>query len=232
MKSVKDYINKNGYDKLLGTDPPKSKKAIVPKTVELNKVSGADKDEYLESVEKVLKAHKKMYETFRDVPNVEALIYRYHIWKLLSNISLSVHPTIKKKWGINYELFGAFYNTTFPYNSLFHDLEEGSQGNVHFFKPEKDQIILANPPYTVEWIRWTIRQILDKWLGMATFYVVIPVWDSATREKLGLKKFPDFPEITELIENAREHSVKHIPFYDGIAHRNVDLKDPVHIVRI
>lgn len=232
MKSVRDYVDKHGYDKLLGTDPPKSKKSIVPKTVELTKVSGADIDEYAEDVQKAVKKHKKMYDAFKDVPNVEALIYRYDVWKLLSNISLSVHPKLKKKWGINYELFGAFYNTSFPYNSLFHDLEEGSQGNVHFFKPQKDQVILANPPYTEDWIQWMIRQILDKWKDVATFYVVIPVWDNTTREKLGLKKYPDFPEITELIEHAKEHSVRHIPFYDGITQRTVELKDPVHIIKI
>ena len=232
IKSVVEYVQKHGYNDLLGVEKPKSKKAIVPKTVELPKITGADTDEYVANVQKSVQKHKKLYEAFKDVPHVEALIYRYDVWKLLSNISLSVHPKLKQKWGINYELFGAFYNTTHPYNSLFHDLEPGSQGNVHFFTPDKNQIILANPPYTVEWIRWMIRKILDDWIDTATFYVVIPVWDIATREKLGLKKYPDFPEITELIQKSKEHHVKHIPFYDGIGQRTVELKDPVHIMRI
>lgn len=232
MKAVNEYIKKHGYDTLLGTDKPKTKKSIVPRNVELPDVEKADKEEYLQEVEQSVQKHKKLYEKFKDIPHVESLIYRYDTYGFLNNISLSVHPTLKKKWGINYELFGAFYNTNTSYNSLFPDLEPGSQGNVHFFKPQEGQIILANPPYTVDWIRWMIRKILDEWKGKAVFYVVIPVWDRPTREKLGLRRYEDFPEIGELISQAKEHHVKHIPFYDGINQRTVQLKDPVHIMII
>ena len=235
MKAVEQYVEKHGSDKLIDIEKPKSRKAIVPRSVDLPKVTGADIDEYIQNVEKSVSKHKKLYEAFKDkVPNVEALIYRYDVWNLLSNISLSVHPKLKKKWGINYELFGSFYNVDLdhPYNSIFHDLEPNSKGNVLYFKPEKDQIILANPPYTEKWIQWTIRKILDDWKDKATFYVVIPVWDRETRDKLGLKKYPDFPEITELIQQAKEHKVLNLPFYDGISQKDIKLKDHVHVIKI
>ena len=231
MMALNEYIDKHGYETLLGTDKPKNKTSIVPNTVKLETKEG-DVEDYIENVQKVLKKHKKLYERFKNVPDVEALIYRYDSYGLLSNISLSVDPELKKKWGINYELFGAFYNTDYPYNSLFPDLEPGSHGNVHFFKPKKSQIILANPPYTVAWIRWTIRKILDEWKDKATFYVVIPVWDTKTRKELGLKEYSDFPEINELISKANEHVVTKLPFYDGIGDKKVNLKDPVHVIKI
>ena len=232
-KALKLYVDKHGYNTLTGTDKPKNKKAILPDTVELEDVKDADTEEYLKNVEKALKKHKTLYSKFKDVPHVEALIYRYHLYGFLNNSSLSVDPKLKKKWGINYELFGAFYNTNTSYNSLFPVLEPGSQGNVHFFKPKKDQIILANPPYTENWIRWTIRKILDEWKDKATFYVVIPVWDNPTRKEIGLREYSrDFPDITEIISQAKEHSIVDLPFYDGITQKLINLKDPVHVILI
>jgi hypothetical protein len=235
MKAVKDYIAKNDTDVIFAMVKPKSKKAILPKPVELEKIKDADVDEYLAEVDKRLKKYSTLYEKFKDIPNVEAIIYRYDVWGMLSNISLSVSPRIKKKWGITHELFGAFYNVdlTKPYNSLFHDLEPGSMGNVLYFKPEPGSVILANPPYTTEWIKWTIRKILDEWKDIATFYVVIPVWDCKTRKELKLTKYSCFYDIQDLISNAKEYKLaERFPFFDGIHNKEVALKDPIHVIKI
>jgi hypothetical protein len=40
----------------------------------------------------------------------------------LNNISLSVSPKVKKEWNINFELFGAFYNTNSNYCGLYSDI--------------------------------------------------------------------------------------------------------------
>lgn len=191
-------------------------------------------EEYEEYSEVVIKKHHKLYSRFKDYPHIKELIVRYEVFGFLNNISLSVHPSIKKSWGINFELFGAFYNTNTPYCTLFPDLEKpmGIE-NALFFKPSKGQIILANPPYTTQHIRWTIRKILDEWIRVASFWVVIPVWDKKTRKELRLKEYPDFPEINELVTKAKKAEViKNFLFWDGINNRDVHLKDPVWVINI
>jgi len=234
MKAVENYKKKHGRDIFSEPLKPKSKTAIVPKVMELEDVKNASTEEYKRKVQESVNKHKELYEQFKDVPNVEALIYRYDVWGFLGNISLSVHPDVKKKWKINYELFGSFYNTNVPYNSLFHDLEPGSQGNVMYYKPEQGQIVLVNPPYTEAWIRWTCRQILDKWLDKATFYVVIPAWDCKTRDERKLKPFNCIYDIVELIDNAKEyHIYSKFPFWDGMKQKDVVLKDVlIHVIKI
>ncbi len=235
MKAVKLFIQEHGVQEFYKPISPKNKKSFFPKTISLKIFRKADIEEYVEDVHNSVLKHQKLYNFFkRKVPHVEVLIYRYDLLGFLNNISLSVHPSLKKEWKIEHELFGAFYNvdSKHSYCSLFPDLEPKSEGNVLFFKPKKESIILANPPYTTEWIRWTIRKILDEWKDWCTFYVVIPVWDHETRQKLNLSKYPDFPEISELISFAKEHRVERIPFYDGINDKKVYLKDPVHIIRI
>lgn len=230
MKAVRMYIETHGIKHLFDAVPPKSKRHIVPSTVELPVVRNADIYEYDEEVGKAL----KLYPHLSHVISPE-LLYRYHVWGMLNNISLSVDPDLKRKWGITHELFGSAYNTLpdVTYGSLFPDLEENSTGNVFFFKPKKGQIILANPPYTADYIRWMIRKILDEWKGKATFYVVIPVWDRKTRNELGLKQYPDLPEIQELITYADHHEVVHkFPFYNGVNGKKVHLKDPVHVMKL
>ena len=230
MKSVETYISENGRDHLFDAIAPKSRRHLVPESVDLPTVRNADVDEYQHKVESVVKQYPHLSGRIS-----HALLYRYHVWGMLSNISLSVDPILKKKWGITHELFGSAYNTlpTVSYGSLFPDLEENSTGNVFFFKPKKGDIILANPPYTAEYIRWMIRQILGPWKGKATFYVVIPVWDRKTRDELRLKRYPDIPEIGDLIAASVQHEVVHkFPFYDGIHGKMVHLRDPVHFVEM
>jgi len=222
VNSVQNYIDAHGYKNLYDTVAPKTKKSIVPATVKLEKVK-ASVSEYEKDVEKVAKR-------YGFIENKQAL-YRYHIWGMLSSISLSVSPKFKKKWGINHELFGSFYNTLpgISYCSLFPDLEEGSVGNVFFFKPKKGDIILANPPYTEDFIKWTCKKVLE-WKHICDFYVVIPVWNRATRTELGLSKHKDLPEIGELISQSTSHKVMNLPFYSGLTNKEVELKDSVHVI--
>jgi hypothetical protein len=230
MKSLQTYIASEGNKHLFDAVSPKSRRHIVPESVVLPVVRNADIEEYKKNVEDVVEKYPRLAK--RISPE---LIYRYHVWGMLNNISLSVDPVLKRKWGITHELFGSAYNTLpdVTYGSLFPDLEENSTGNVFFFKPKKGQIILANPPYDAEYIKWMIRKILDEWKGKATFYVVIPVWDRKTRDELKLKKYPDLPEIGELISQSEEHKVVHkFPFYNGILEKKVYLKDPIHMMKL
>jgi hypothetical protein len=234
MKAVEKYKDKYGRDIFSEPLKPKTKKAIVPKAMELEDVENADLEEYNRKVEESVNKHKTLYEKFKDIPNVKELIYRYDVWGFLGTISLSVHPEFKKKWKINFELFGAFYNTNTPYCSLFHDLEPNSVGNAMYYTPEKEQIVLANPPYTEAWIRWLCRSILDKWLDKATFYVVIPIWDCKTRDEKNLKSYNCLYDIVDLINHAKEHKVyQNFPFWDGIHQQKHYLKEPyVHVIKI
>jgi hypothetical protein len=233
MKAVETYMKKHGRDAFYEPIKPKSKKQIFPKVVELEDIKNANVEEYEKKVQESLIKHKTLYEKFKDTPNVEALIYRYDVLGFLNNISLSVHPDIKKKWKINFELFGAFYNTNTPYCSLFHDLEPNSVGNALYFKPEKGQIVLVNPPYTQSWIKWVCRTILDKWLDEATFYVVIPVWDCKTRDELKLRPFDCMYDIVDLIDHAKEYKLyERFPFWDGINQKDATISNYVHVIKI
>lgn len=151
MKAIRMYIETHGIKHLFDAVPPKSKRHIVPSTVELPVVRNADIEEYKEEVETTVKQYPRLSRKISP-----ELLYRYHIWGMLNSLSLSVDFDLKRKWGITHELFGAAYNTLpdVTYGSLFPDLEENSTGNAFFFKPKKGQIILANPPYIADHIRW------------------------------------------------------------------------------
>lgn len=232
IKSIKLYIREHGYKDFFKAEPPSSKKKFFP--VNLPKVKDVDLEEFKEDIIESVEKHKKLYNRFKDIPNIEFLIHRYDVLGYLNNISLSVSPKIKEKWKITHELFGAFYNVNLDhtYCSLFPDLEPNSVGNVFFFKPKKDMIILANPPYTSGFIRWTCKKIIE-WKGKSKFIVILPVWDKKSRDKLKLPSQPDLSEIQDLIEVSDEsHIVHNFPFYDGINNKHVSLKDPIHLIYI
>ena len=231
MKRVSMYIEEHGLDKFYDPIPPKPK-GILPSTIVLPKTTFTkeDLDEYKENVNKSLKKHKHLYEKFKNLDNIESLIYRYDKMGFLNNISLSVHPYVKKEWNITHELFGAFYNSDYPHCSLFPDLED-SLGNALKFKPKKDMNILVNPPYTYKWIKWTC-EFLIKNKNKAQFVCVIPIWDRKSRNELNLSRQPDFPEIQELIEHSDSHEMVNLDFYDGISTRKIKLKDKVHVIKL
>jgi len=227
MESVRKYIAEHGVDDFYKPVAPKSKTKLF--AVDLPHVKDVDLDEFQTEVAKSVQKHKTLYKRFQDISHVDWLIHRYDVLGYLTNISLSVSPKLKEEWGITHEMFGAFYNTDYPYCSLFPDLEPGSMGNVFFFKPKKEMVVLVNPPYTPEWIAWTCKKILE-WKDKALFYVVLPVWDRKTRNELGLSKYADLPEIQDLIAVSTSAEVVRLPFYDGLHNKKVVLKDPVHLI--
>jgi hypothetical protein len=196
--------------------------------------------------EKIKKIYGKLYERFKHIENIIPLLICYDHVGALGNISLSVHPDLKKRWkrmyNLSHELFGAFYNTFNTYNtekdltycSLFPEIENSSiKCNAYDFEPKKGETYLANPPYTEYHIRWTLQNILTKW-SESNFIVVVPVWDKTSRKKLGLNEYDDLSEITEMIKKYGRHHkiIKNFPFYNGIDNKNIILKDPVHIFYI
>lgn len=229
MASIKEYIKEHGVGDFYEAKPPKSKTKFFH--MSLPKVKEVNLEEFQEDVLKSVKKHRSLYDRFKSIEHVDWLIHRYDTLGYLNNISLSVSPKIKEEWGITHELFGAFYNVdmSHSYCSLFSDLEPNSSGNVFFFKPKKGMTILANPPYTADWIRWTCKKAIE-WKGKYRVYVVIPVWDKATRKAHGLKEYADIPEIGELIAASDAAEVVHLPFYDGVHNKNARLKDPVHVI--
>ena len=218
MESIRSYIADHGVEDF-----------YRPMTPKLPKTTRADVEQFEEDVRKSVSKHRALYNKFKHIEHVDWLIHRYDTLGFLNNISLSVLPSIKEEWGITHELFGAFYNTDYPYCSLFSDLEPNSIGNALTFKPKKSMVVLVNPPYTAEWIEWTCKSVI-KWKGKAIFYVVLPVWDRKTRDELGLKKYEDLPEIQDLIQSSMHAEVVKLPFFDGVHNKKVQLKDPVHVI--
>jgi hypothetical protein len=191
--------------------------------------------------EKKTYLHKKysaFLKRFQSIPNLEPLTLCYDHIGAFSNVSLSVHPSIKQRWkrdyGLSHELFGAFYNTDpeMTYCSIFPELEAPRGGcNAYTFRPKKGDTYLANPPYTTSHIRWMIRSILDKW-RTSNWIIILPVWDAPTRKRLGLSNQPLFPEIDELLAATPHHhrTYKQFLFYNGFTGKDVLLKDPVHVI--
>jgi len=230
MKRVETYILEHGVGHFFDPISPKTKRSILPASIELPLSKKADLSEYTENVEKSVEKYSKLYKRFHDLPHVKELIYRYDVMGFLNNVSLSVDLSVKNKWKITHELFGSFYNTDYPYCSLFPDLED-SLGNVFFFKPSKNMTILVNPPYTCKFIKWTCKKIIE-WKGLAKFIVVIPVWNKTHRKKLNYSLQEDLPELDELIKYSEKHDIVNLPFYDGINNKSVTLKDMVHVIHV
>jgi hypothetical protein len=189
---------------------------------------------------KINKLIKKL--KFEFIPNIDIdiqkfALFRYHMIGALNNISLSVCPTIKKKWGITFELFGAFYNTHYPYCSLFSDIEPNATTDFFNFKLKKNMTILANPPYTEDWITITCNYV-NHFLTLnmnTTIYLILPVWNTSDRLELQLPVlFNDLPILDTLKTSPylKSYSMENLTFYNGINKRNVRLKDKVHIYHL
>lgn len=169
------------------------------------------------------------------------ILARYGAIEYVSNISLSVHPEIKKRWGINFELFGNPYNTQYNYCSMFPDEDKRVfRGcNAFDYKPHKDDVILANPPYTVQHIVKTIEMI-EEWFRTIKYsfdvWLVIPVWDVKEREKLGLKLYGDIEAIDKIKKNRAIISVRKyygFRFYDFFSDKESILtKTPIYVIHL
>ena len=168
--------------------------------------------------------------------NQKYALFRYHTIGALNNISLSVSPELKKKWGITFELFGAFYNTNHPYCGLFNDLEPNCLTDVLHFKLQPNMTLLVNPPYTEEWIN-TSCELIGKFLRShkkTTIYFVVPVWNTVDRKKLNLSQCDDLPilDALKLSKYLISHTIEQLPFYDGIRKKQIHLKDKVHVYHL
>jgi hypothetical protein len=188
-------------------------------------------------INKLIKKLKFDFIPHMDTDIQKYALFRYHMVGALNNISLSVCPTIKKAWGITFELFGAFYNTHYPYCSLFSDLEPNATSDFFSFKLKKNMKLLVNPPYTEEWINITCEYVTHLLsLNMnTTIYLILPIWNTSDRLHLNLPiLYNDLPILDELKLSPYlvSYSMDNLTFYNGINHKNVKLKDKVHIYQL
>jgi hypothetical protein len=193
------------------------------------KHNDTEKEKYFNKIDYIMqKLHFKLDDNIshNQIILQKASIYRYYIVGALNNISLSVSPEIKKKWNINFELFGAFYNTNTDYCGLFSDIEN-SCCDFFTFKLKKNMTILINPPYTKKWIQISCK-IIDNIMNKnknTKIYFVIPVWNNSDRKNLGLTLYNDLLEIDELKNSQflQSHKIMHLDFYNGIIKKYVNL---------
>lgn len=148
-----------------------------------------------------LKVMKKQYSSDEYFDNINknvlffCILYRY---KLMSagNQQLSVLTSfkedLKNKFSVKTELFGSCLNRYFDnYCSLFYDLEKyfGSLGNF-FNQTFTEGLYFANPPFDEDIMENMAEKILssldntNKPLG---FIITVPVWDTATQQKIATK---------------------------------------------
>lgn len=197
--------------------------------------SKKEKDEYNKEIDNIIQKLKFKFNkniTEEELEIQRASIYRYYVVGALNNISLSVSPKKKKEWKINFELFGAFYNTNSNYCGLYSDIEK-SCCDFYTFKLKKNMNILINPPYTEKWIQISCKIINNIMIKkkQTKIYLVVPIWNNSDREKLGLKLYRDLPEIDELKNSPylKTHKIENLQFYNGIQKKDIFLKDKVHI---
>lgn len=188
-------------------------------------------------INKIIKKLKFDFISDMDIDLQKYALFRYHMVGALSNISLSVCPTIKKKWGITFELFGAFYNTHYPYCSLFSDIEPKATTDFFNFKLKKNMTILVNPPYTEEWIYITCEYV-NYFLSLnmnTTIYLILPIWNTSDRILLNLPiLYNDLP-VLDILKTSNyliKYSTEHLPFYNGITRKTIKLKDKVHVYHL
>ena len=106
----------------------------------------------------------------------------------INSIHLSIPPIFKGT-----ELFGSPLNThnqkycsPFAVDKLFR-----SSGSFFNFTPKDDGVYLCNPPFDEEIIRNMAVRLLSWMAGKPQIVVIctVPVWDSASQRKLGMKDY-------------------------------------------
>jgi hypothetical protein len=206
-------------------DPSFSKTKLISKEI-LNY--------FVEQVEITTNNIIKKYPALKNISELERYaLFRYHVVGALNNISLSVSPETKREWGIDFELFGAFYNTNYDYCGLYSELEKRCVTDVLHFKLEPNMTILINPPYTEEWIVKScelVNQYLSKEMN-TTIWLVVPVWNVSDRKKLRLKIYDDMPilDAMKFSPYLVSHEITNLKFYNGLEKKEIDLKDKVHV---
>ena len=193
--------------------------------------------EFVENVERVISKIIIKYPALKNITEVEKYaLFRYHTVGALNNISLSVSPETKREWGINFELFGAFYNTNYEYCGLYKELERRCRCDVLNFKLEPNMTILVNPPYTEKWIE-TACELVTKFLEQnknTIIWLVVPVWNKSDRQKLNLKLYDDMPILDAMKHSPYlvSHEIKNLKFFNGLENKHVKLKDHVHVYHL
>jgi hypothetical protein len=179
----------------------------------------------------------KKYPALKDITELERYaLFRYWVVGALNSISLSVSPETKYEWGINFELFGAFYNTDYPYCGLYPELERRCVSDVFHFELKPNMTILVNPPYTEEWIEKAcelVSEYLEQDMN-TTIWLVVPVWNIKDRKKLGLKLSKNMP-ILEAMKSSpylKSREITNLEFYNGLEKKHVHLKDKVHVFHL
>lgn len=191
-------------------------------------------NEFVQAVEERTDLIIKKYPALKKINELERYaLFRYWTVGALNNISLSVSPEKKQEWGINFELFGAFYNTNTPYCGLYPELESRCCCDVLHFYLQPNMNILVNPPYTEKWIQ-TACELVSQYLEMnmnTTIWLVVPIWNTANRLIEGLKPQDDMP-ILDLLKDSPyliKHEITKLPFYNGLTKKRVYLNDKVHV---
>ncbi len=196
---------------------------------------------FAEQVEIITDEILEKYPKLKPITELERYaLFRYWTVGALSNISLSVAPEKKREWGINFELFGSFYNTDNPYCGLYPELEERCVSDVFRFVLQPDMTILVNPPYTEEWIEKAcelVNQYLQPNTNIemnTTIWLVLPVWNTIDRMELGLEITKNMPILDSMKFSPYlvSHEITRLPFYNGLEKKHVYLHDKVHVYHL
>ncbi len=166
-----------------------------------------------------LRRLKNIYRGSNFDNDVSQLIELYKLVGM-NNIHLSIPPIFN---GV--ELFGSPLNThneeycsPFEFERVF-----GSSGSFWKYKFTKSGLYLCNPPFDDHIVeKMAIRLLKELLLSQneITIFITIPVWDSETQRKLGIKDYGlGFRGFTLLKESefAREHTILNkfkYPYFD------------------
>lgn len=202
-------------------------------------ISEEDKLLYDHILETALQKSKTKPKTLYE----EYALARYEVLKILDNgVTWSVLPEYKRKWKIDQELFGAFFNTSGKFCSLFPELE-GCGCQFGTFKPRSKgskglKHYLVNPPFEKYYIIWACEKVLE-WLRSEgsegsnrrfKFTLIVPVWDEESRKILKLKPYGPLKALTDVLhsEYVVERSMTQMKFWDGAKKKVQHQKSYIH----
>ena len=151
-----------------------------------------NKKAYIRIKSQIINDSFKQYMTFDTL--LWMLYYRYIKLHLYNNSQGAMHPKhykiVNKKYNVNVEGFGSFFNHTLKYYyGLFPDIEKyfGCLGNF-FLSKLTQSFYIINPPYSVYHINKTIQHMIDQLNKnkSLTILLVIPSW--ITKDRIELNK--------------------------------------------
>jgi hypothetical protein len=197
--------------------------------------SAQEKEDYEEILKKALKRKNlRKPETLHE----RYALLRYEILQVVfGGLGWSVLPEEKKKWKIDQEMFGAYFNTNLPFCSLFPELE-GTGEQFATIVPKPGIHYLINPPFEKYYIKWTCERILE-WLSEAGltdlhFTIIIPVWDEESRKQLKLKPQPPAPELSKLLQSKyiKTHTMTKMKVWDSVDDKVQNQQSYIHKIVI